>query len=1114
VYRPPTDRGAEAEANVKQRFAARFIFAALCLVLFGAGSASAQLFPGRITGAVRDAQGASIPGATVKLSNPSTGLERTEISDQNGEFNFPELALGTYTLTITKDGFKTTVIKDIVTSQGQVNTVTPVLSVGTLASEIQVTSAPPLLQTETNSTGGQLGEEQVESLPIGNSDYTRLALVLPGVTQNSNFAFAQYTINGSRSRSNGFNIDGASDTDPSTYLPSINEGGNSATAATRLPLDAIQEVSVIAAGGADSGQNSGSVMNVTIKSGTNQLHGSVYEIHRDAALDAANFFENAGGKSKAPFVWNEFGGVVGGPIIIPHVYDGRNRTFFFAGYDGSRLRLGTTLRGIAPTAQDITDATNLVIGQGITPNQLGLNIVARYAELGLSGNFVAENRGRQSPNSEVFKFDHKINDSDSISTRFLHGTGEDEFPGGGPGPGGGSQLNPWFGVTPTTADNFAISEVHIFNSNLINTLRLGWNRFSQFQKGRDANVDPATFGFNTGVGPESFGFPEVDIGAPNATVPNEVVRYANLGLQYGAGGRVATSYQIADDLSWTKGPHAFKFGFNFLHNYSDYTIVGGRGIFSFTGAQLGDSLTTPGAFAGLIDLIAGLPTSGPGETQITRVGAGRANIDQSVISGFVMDTYKINPQITLVAGLRYDFFTTVEESRGRFSAFDPSQGLVEASQLPGGHLYDSPKGNLGPRISIAYTPKFALIPGRQTIFRGGFGIYYDTIPLTNFEEGLAQNPVGPTGGFIIVPSAPIPFDVNVPIFGSGAPQPPFNIVSIDRHLKTPNTMLWNFNVQQELSQRVVFQLGYVGNHSTHQLQLLDINQPPLGAGYAPGCTGALYPFGDPQCEQLARPFAAQFPDLAQINTISSNGYANYHSLQAVLKANNFHGFTTQLSFTWSHNLDTASEVEDFFGTSGYVPQDSTNLKGSYGNSEFDQRRAFIWTYVYAIPAPKLDNAFGYVIKDWQISGTTTMRDGLATPLLTFADESGVGNFHTRFDCVGPIHYQLSDFTQPYASQSSFAEPAAGTFGNCPRNVLVAPGLQSWDFSIQRTFKFGERFGFEFRTSFFNTFNHPNFAEPSPDFSTTISASADDGSFDSHFGVGGPRNIQFMGKFSW
>jgi hypothetical protein len=1098
--------GANPEGDVKKFLAGRFISAAVFLILVCGLPAAAQLFPGRVTGTVRDAQNAAVPGAMVKLSNPATGQERTATSDENGAFNFPELALGTFRLTVSKDGFRTTVVTDIQTSQGEVNNVNPVLAVGSVSSQVEVSSAPALLQTETDASGGQLSQEQVEALPIGNSDYTRLALVLPGVTQNSNFAFAQYTINGSRSRSNGFDIDGISDTDPSTYLPSINEGGNSATAATRLPLDAIEEVSISANAGADSGQNSGSVMNVVVRSGTNQFHGSVYEMHRDAALDAANYFENLFGLSRAPFVWNEFGGTVGGPIVIPHVYNGRNRTFFFAGYDGSRLRLGTTLHGNAPTPAQISAATALVQSQGITPNQLGLNILALYANLGLSGPFAVDNRGSQAPNSYVFKLDHKITDSDSLSTRFLHGTGEDEFPGGGPGPGGGSQLSPWFGVTPTVADNFGISEVHIFNTNLINTLRLGWNRFSQFQKGRDADENPSTIGLNTGVGPASYGIPEFDIGNTAGTSDG----FSNLGLQYGAGGRVATSYQISNEVNWTRGAHAFKFGFNFLHNYSDYTLAGSRGIFSFTGTQLGDSLTTDGGLAALVDVIAGLPTPGSGLTQISRVGSGRANIDQNVISGFGLDTFKITPRLTLVAGLRYDYFTTVNESRGRFSAFTPSLGLVEASQLPGGRLYDPPKGNLGPRISLAYAPKWELIPGRQTIFRSGFGIYYDTIPLNNYEEGLAQNPVGPTAGFTIVPTAPIPFGVGVPIFGTGAPQPPFNVESIQPNLKTPNTQEWNFNIQQELTQRFIFQIGYVGSHSIHQLQLLDINQPPLGAGYGPGCVNP----PSFTCEQDARPYNAQYPTLSQINTISTPGYATYNSLQAVLKSNDYHGLTTQVSFTWSHNLDTASEVDDFFGTSGYVPEDSTNLRSNYGNSEFDQRRALIITYVYSIPSPKSGGKLAFAGKDWQISGTTTLRDGLATPLLTYADTAGTGNIYDHLDCVGPITYQLSNLLQPYASVNSFATPAPGTLGNCPRDPIVAPGLDAWDISVQRTFKFAEHYGFEFRTSFFNAFNHPNFAEPSPTVGGTICCSADDGSFDSHFGVGGPRNIQFMGKFSW
>lgn len=1085
--------------------------------LAGGPACLAQVFPGRITGIVRDSSGGSIAGATVELKNPATGVERSVVTNQDGEFNFAELSLGTYQLTVTKAGFSTAVLKDIVTSETQVNTVSPILKVGDVNMKVNVTTAPALLQTETNSAGGQLSEEQVTALPIGNSDYTRLALVLPGAVQNSNFAFAQFSINGSRARSNGFNIDGISNTDPSTYLPSLNEGGNSATAATRLPLDAVEEVSVVSAGGADKGQNSGSVMDVIVKSGTNSFHGSAYELHRDAALDAKNFFENLNGTKKAPFVWNEFGASAGGPVYIPHLYDGRNRTFFFTAYDGSRLRLGTTLNGLAPTPTDIQNATTALASVGMQPNQLGLNIAKLYTSyqgLNLSGPFVVDNRGQQSPNSFIAKLDHRISDADSLSARFVYATGEDEFPGGGPGPGGGSQLNPFFGVTPTQVDNFAISEVHIFSPRLINTARLGWNRFLQFQKGRDFNVNPATIGLNTGVGPESFGLPEIDLGStlsslcPTATAGAAPCgRYANLGLQNGAGGRVATSFQVADDISVTRGAHALKFGFNYLHDYSDYTVVGSRGLLTFDGSQLGNNLVqnfsfaNPAGVAGLIDLFAGLPSAGA--TFITRVGSGRANIDQNIVSGFAMDSYKVTSKLTVIAGLRYDFFGTVNESRGRFSAFDPTLGLVPVSQLPGGHLYDASKKNFGPRLAVSWVPGISLLPGREMIVRAGYGIYYDTVPLNNFEEGVAQNPVGATAGFTITPTPPIPFGVAVPIFGTGAPQPPFNVTSVDPRLKTPNTQIWNLNLQQELNPRFVLQIGYVGNKSTHQLQLLDINEPTPG----PAATDNA---------QSRRPFNTLFPTLGQINTISSVGWANYNSLQIVLKSTNFHGLTTQAAFTWSHNLDTASEVDDFFGTSGYVPQDSRNLKGSYGNSEFDQRRALIITYIYAIPSPKAGNKLSAALRDWQISGTTTFRDGLAAPVLSANNSSGIFSFHERPNCVGPFHYQLKDFTQPYVDPSAFFTPApgSGVFGNCPRNPIVAPGLTDWDIALQRTFKFGERYSFEFRTAFFNAFNHANFAEPSPVVGGTITATADDGSFDSHFGVGGPRNIQLSGKFRW
>ena len=308
-------------------------------------------------------------------------MERIIVTDESGYFNFPELPLSSFTITVTKTGFQTFVQKDIVTVTGQVNEVSAQLQVGAITSLVEVNAVAPLVQTETNNTGGTLNDLQVGALPIGNSDYSRLALILPGVVQNSNFAQAQYSINGSREHSVSFNIDGATNTDPNNGLPSVNQGGNSATGATRLPLDAIQEVSVISSGGADVGQSSGGVMNAIVKSGTNKFHGSLYELHRDASLDAHNFFENLGGIPKAPFIWNEFGGSAGGPVYIPKIYNGKDKTFIFGAYDVSRLKLGTTFSSRAPSSAQIQQATALLAAKGITPNPLAVNILQLYQPL-------------------------------------------------------------------------------------------------------------------------------------------------------------------------------------------------------------------------------------------------------------------------------------------------------------------------------------------------------------------------------------------------------------------------------------------------------------------------------------------------------------------------------------------------------------------------------------------------------------------------------------------------------------------------------------------------------------------------------------------------------------
>jgi hypothetical protein len=1054
------------------------------ILLASSGAAHAQIFPGQIRGTVRDTQGAVVPGALITLSAPATGLERKTTSDSGGNFSFVELPLGTFDVRISKGGFKTTVQNGITTSAGQVNDVSVVLQVGNVSTTVQVNAEPPLLQVATNSLGGLLGEQEVKQLPIGNADFTRLALLLPGSTNNNAFATATFTINGSRSASQAYLIDGASNTDPDNRNQGINQGGNSATAATRLPPDAIQEVRLVAAGPADLMETTGGVMDVVLKSGTNSFHGTVYESHRDAALDAHNFFENLGGIKKAHFVWNEFGVTGGGPIYIPGLYDGRNRTFIFGAYDGSRSILGTTLSSAAPTPAQIQTATNLVVAKGITPNAEAAPILALYAPL--SGNFVVNNGGSQSPNDYILKVDHRFSDQDSLSARYLYGGGLDQFPEGNPGPGGGSQLAKYFGVTPATAQNFAISEEHLLSSTMVNTVRLGYNRVVQAGHSRDSNFDPSSIGLNTGATSADFGLPEIDIGTGAG-------KFVNLGSGRSPRKRTGLTFQLADDFSLTHGRHSLKFGFNGFRNV-DYGFNDNRfrGIITFNGSQLGSSLTTDGGVAGLVDLLAGLPT--PARTFINR-GSTRWDLEQTIVSLYAMDTVKLSSRLTLSPGLRWVFQGVPQETRGRFSNFLPSVGLVPASQLPDGQIYKNLWTNFEPRLGLAYV----LVPtsGHQTVLRTSYGIYHDTAGFRPLEA-LTANPVGVTGVFSSTPAAPIPFGPGVPIFGVGVPKPPFNVNAATENLKPQNLQEWNLNIEQELNPRFVFTLAYVGTKGTHMWQLLDMNQPAVGASAT---------------AQKRRPFNTIYPTLRQILTIESVANSSYNAMQATLRSRAYHGFTSHFAFTWSHSINTGDATSDLGGATGFQPADSTNLRGSRGNSMFDQRRALLISYLYELPLQRLTDRWNALVQGWQLSGVVTLRDGLASPVFDTSDPSGTNELRDRPNCLGPLVYQLTDLRKPYVV-SGLAPATKGTFGSCPRNPITAPGLKAFDASLTKNTKLRESLALQFRVDFFNAFNHPNFSQPSPDLSTRITATVDDGAFDSHFGAGAPRNIQLNLKFIW
>ncbi len=1068
-------------------------------LFFLTDTARAQLFPGRVTGTVSDASGAVVAGAEVKLAAPDTGLERSATTDSTGAFSFPQLPLGLFRLTVTKTGFKTYVQTGIATSLDQVNEIAVVLATGAVSTSVEVTATTPLLQTQTDIIGGDFTSQEVEQLPLGNSDYTRYAFFLPGTSTNTDYTFTQIAINGSPSRSVGFNIDGSDNMDAYRQLPAINQGGNSYTAATRLPPDGIQEISVVTGGGADTEPGAGAI-NVVLKSGTDAWHGSVYEMNRNASLEAHNFFENLDGLPKAHFIWNEYGGSVGGPII-------KDKTFFFAAYDGGNTIDGTTLAANAPSTAQITAAESALAGAGMSPNPLGQTILGLYSPY--NGPFTINGAGSQAPNAGSIKIDEHLGPSDLLAGRYIIGNGHDSFPQGSDSPTGGSQLPQYFGVTPARPQNGAISEVHNFSPTLINTVRVSYNHVTLYFFNADNTFNPSTIGLVTGAPPQDYGLPEIDIGAGV---------FENLGTDTSyPRGRTSETFQFNDDAVHSIGKHSLQFGVNWESNkvwgINDTNF---RGILTFDGCELGDSLVGPYTCgtpppsalqpeADLIDVLAGLPD--PTATSINR-GSSRFDIHQNVVGLYATDTYQLTKKLTVIGGLRWDFFGVPVEDRDRFSNFLPSEGLVSESQI-----FHNTWRNFSPRLSIAYSP--FEFNGLHTVIRAGYGMYFmnmsldmlvgQTFNLTNNNPGIATNPLNGEGIFA-APLSSVPIEPNVPIFSTaGVPTPPLNITAVDPNLDPRNLQSWNLNVEQEITHGLEFQLGYVGSKGSHIYNYLDVNQPPLGSGWTPAAIAAGVP--DTTAEQEARPYFSLYPDLGQISTITSGGNSTYNSLQALLRTRVYRGLTMQFSYTWAHALDEGSETMDFFGSSGFVPRDSTNLRSNRSDSEFDVPQAVNVTYVYQLPKTHYNGAVGQVVNGWQLSGVITWHDSMWLPDLDFFDYSGTGEGHDVPDCVGPVVTQYKNFSIP-AVVSGLTAPPIDSFGNCTRDMIPGPHLGQWDFSLGKYFPITERFKLQFRGDAYNLFNHPNFGNPflvlGDEF---VSGTADNVNNDSHFGAGAQRQFQ-------
>jgi hypothetical protein len=1096
----------------------------LVFVLLATLSLSAQTFRGTILGTVTDPSGAVVAGAKVTVKNVATGLERNTDTSADGSYALPELPIGTYTVTVTLTGFQTSVTTGVTVDVAGERRVDAALKAGSVSTKVEV-SGELLPQVETTSAelGGTFTAETIEALPVNGRDYQKLIYLNPGVAgspdqiSDSPGSYGTFSMNGSRGRANNFLLDGTDMNDGYRNDPAINEAGVFGDPATILPLDAVAELKVLSNYEAEYGRNSGAVINIVTKSGTNNWHGSLLEYFRSGKLGARNYF-NSATDPKSPFNNNQFGGSFGGPIV-------RDKTFFYADYEGQRENGAQSGITCVPDPAVIAATEASIVAGGGTVNPVSTALLARNPwptpnianvtsdTTGCStSNLSTSTRFFNRVDSAIVKIDHNFNANNLLTGRYYLGDSSQSFPfaqlAGG--------LLPGFNTTtPTRVQLIALSYVKVVNSSQVNEVRLGWNRFAEGFFPEDKNFNPNSIGLDTGVGAYDGGLPAISFDGASSSQ----LSFSQIGATSSIPrNRVDSNWHFVDNYSWKSGKHDVKFGYEFRRTTIMQVID-----HNFRGTL---------SFSDLTSFLEGIPDGGK---QVT--GDSRRHTFQNSHGLFIQDSFRATSRLTFNYGMRWDYFGVTGEKNGQFYTFNPANG---GSNDPTNQLYGKDFNNFAPRVAFAYD-----VTGKgRTVIRGGWGIFYDAFSQDMFLGHLPWNCVFCPGPAYpgLGPQALATGAVTGSAFAAGQPVysgygPEGDFFSVDPHMRTPYIQNFNLNFQQQLGSRTVLQVGYVGSKGTKLFQFLDINQPSQAQITAADLANGVTSYGVPR----------NYPNFFYINQEKSSANSLYHALQVSLRTSGWHGLTSQANFVWSHSIDNASDLEDFEPNQAQ-PQNSTNPAGDRGNSSFDIRRRFTWNFTYQFP--KMGGSMTKLKNGWGLDGVLNLQDGQPWHLnYEFqGDYSGAGQGFDRPDLIGTPQY--SSNPAQYLNLAAFAAPCtwdptlnpgatdesncvAGTrhFGSLGRNSLLGPSFKEFNFSIFKDTVFAEHVTMTLRAEFFNLLNHPNFSSPllpnfignigSPDSATgrhtgyyALTATGDVGIGNPFLGGGGPRGVQFAAIFKF
>ncbi len=1066
-----------------------FLFLALTLPTF------AQTFRGGINGTVTDITGAVVAGARVVITETSTGITHDSVSSSSGEFLFNDLPLGAYSVSIVAPGFSKVEVDKLPVSAGVLYTLPVKLPVSSSSTTVEVNAGSISLDTTTVTQTTVLDAKTVSDIPLNGRDFTQLIALTPGYAGYSGGGYG--SLNGTRANQMNWQIDGVDNNDLWHNIPAVNQGGVSGIAGIILPLDAVDQFSAQTQAGPEGGRNPGGTINLTLRSGGNQVHGTAYYFNRNEAYGAKSPFSDT--KQKVRNYNTGFS--LGGPFI-------KDKLFGFLTFEHQRFVIGESGTATEPSQGYINDAAAIALQAGAPQSQIDfmtgvLKTLYPAKTLGLSE--TVNNYHSSDPEfgyswNGLAKVDYHLSDKDMLSAHWFVGQGNQVAPVG-------SQLLSYYEVAPIHVQNIAIVYNRTISNSISNELLVGVNYFNQVFDDYNTNFNLASQGFVTGsVYTNS---PNINIGSfdPVGETPPE--------------GRNDITAHLTDQVSWVFGKHQMRYGGEirkaqldeFYHRHAN-------GSFGFDGTQTakqinagipgctqnpsGANCYTPTLYTGaLADFLAGETVSGT-------IAIGDPERQVFVNTWFVNagDSWQITPKMNLNYGIRYDYEGPLHDPYKDMSVFRPAAtstaGLVfQGAQID--NLYRQYYKNFSPRVGFSY----AVDP--QTVLRAGYGFYADTPNLNPFLDnrpgnqapnGVEGNPGGPDPVYNVAPTGgnATTIQMGVPIFPSAlagspcAPTSPCGVFTVSPQFRPSYNENYNVNIEHTFTPTVLMQLGYVGSSARHLLSLLDINQNTPGV------------YATSLAQQMARPYFNTYPQYGNINEVGSNGTANYNSLQAQLRITNWHHLSSQTIYTWSHNLDEVTAYR------GALPQDNNNFKGDYSNSDFDTRNTFVSFLSYEVPG---SSHFKALTRGWQVNGLLTFHGGQPFTVFAGSDISGTTEGNDRAVQIAPAHtgYQGQHPGANWIDLTAFTTATPGTFGTTRRNQFYAPGYGDVDLSVFKNTKIFERLTVQFRAELFNLLNRTNFAPPSASVGGSATLYDTIGDFNGAPGIGAgePFNAQLGAK---